>query len=247
MTSMRLTTQDPKPPHPPSQSQIWLDRPLACRFMLGSHGPESVSIYLIRLDDTPGARGLEGQAHIDAQGHILRVWSGPLALGSAILDELIGRLHQGFDATLSEIEAQILSAPTSAPTEACRTVAKETRALTTTTRKAVEEVANALASYTASSPLRDLGKDLHKIIAYAAEGYDTIASALDDLAADLNTCREQLITNLSAAVQLLTPAEDARIKGLATVQALHAEGRISDEAAAALNQALATPDSTEGT
>ena len=109
MVSMRLTTQTPKPPHPPTQSQIWIDHPLSARFMLAAHGPESVSIYLIRLEDTPGSRGLQGQAHIDARGHILRVWSGPSALGSLILAELNERLPQGFDANIDAMEANILA------------------------------------------------------------------------------------------------------------------------------------------
>lgn len=125
------------------------------------------------------------------------------------------------------------------PAEACRVVAVESRSLAASLHEAVETVAEDLASYAASVPIRTHADTLRKVMAYAVEGYDTIASALDDLAADLDTPREQLLTNLSAAVELLTPAEDARLRALATVQALHSAGRISDEAAAALNQALA--------
>lgn len=112
MVAMRLTTQTPKPGQYPTQSQIWIDRPLSARFMLAAHGPDSASIYLIRLDDDYGAHGLQGQAHIDARGHILRAWSGPPALGSLILAELNARLAQGFDATLDVIEANILALQT---------------------------------------------------------------------------------------------------------------------------------------
>lgn len=109
MASMRLTTQKPKPGQYPTQSQIWIDRPLSARFMSASHGPDSASIYLIRLDDDYGAHGLMGQSHIDARGHILRAWSGPPSLGAAILAELNARLAQGFDATIDVIEADILT------------------------------------------------------------------------------------------------------------------------------------------
>lgn len=109
MVAMRLTTQTPKPGQYPTQSQIWIDRPLSARFMLAAHGPDSASIYLIRLDDDYGSRGLQGQAHIDARGHILRVWSGPSALGSLILAELNERLPQGFDANVDVMEANILA------------------------------------------------------------------------------------------------------------------------------------------
>lgn len=129
------------------------------------------------------------------------------------------------------------------PAEACRTIATESRSLTTSLREGIDEIAADLANY----PIRAHAETLREVMAYAVEGYDAIASSLDDLAADLDTPREQLITNLSAAVELLTPAEDARIKALATVQALHAEGKLSDEAAAAINQALETPDAVEGT
>jgi hypothetical protein len=107
MVSMRLTTQTPKPGQYPTQSQIWIDRPLSARFMLAAHGPDSASIYLIRLEDTPGSRGLQGQTHIDARGHILRAWSGPPALAALILAELNARLAQGFDASVDVVEADI--------------------------------------------------------------------------------------------------------------------------------------------
>lgn len=137
--------------------------------------------------------------------------------------------------------------------EACRVVAAEVRALSTTHTEAIGDAAKLIEAIGetvglgAGRELANVAKTLREVAAYTAEGQDSIASALDDLAADLDTPREQLLVNLSAAVELLTPAEDARLKALATVQALHADGMISDTAAAALNQALETPDAVEGT
>ena len=105
----------------------------------------------------------------------------------------------------------------STPTEACRAVAAETRSLTASLHEAVEEVAADLAGYVALQPMRDHANTLRKVMAYAMEGYDAIAKALNDLAEDLATKQSH---------------------ALATVQALHSDGMISDEAAAALNKAL---------
>lgn len=105
-----------------------------------------------------------------------------------------------------------------APTEIFRVVATETRGLTTTLAEAVEVVAANLAQYTALQPLRDHAKTLREVMTYAAEGYETIAQGLDAIADTLDA---------------------AHTSALATVQALHAAGDISDKAAAALNQILA--------
>lgn len=131
------------------------------------------------------------------------------------------------------------------PAEACRMIAAEVRAASATFKTEINEASAILLN--CIGPLREAGDHLRQANAHAAAAQDHIASALDDLAADLDTPREQLITNLSAAVELLTPAEDARIRALATVQALHADGMISDTAAAALNKSLETPDAVEGT
>jgi len=65
------------------------DSPKEMRFVLSPAPFEGqASIHLVRLQDTPGAKGLDGTAPIDARAHVCTVWTGR----ADIALDLCGRL-----------------------------------------------------------------------------------------------------------------------------------------------------------
>lgn len=154
-----------------TNGSILLEDPQTMRFVLapsGKVGDTSACIHLLRLQDTPGAKGLDGEARLDAHAHVCTVWSGPrdiaLDLCSRLAFALAHPVPLAYD--VAELEAMCIktrdrlkrdldedlrtgrdAATTEDDAEAAtlaqdlRTSATEVRALSTTHTEAIGEAA----------------------------------------------------------------------------------------------------------
>lgn len=93
---------------------LTIDNPQTMRIVLSPQDRRTVptaAIHLLRLQDTPGAKGLDGSDRIDARAHVLTLWTGPANIALDLCSRLAFALAHPvpFVFDVAELEAMCIA------------------------------------------------------------------------------------------------------------------------------------------